>query len=119
MLHLVSYITVYRIDIFASDTRDIGATWFDIWNRNIFLHRPVHFDLQVTVELRGMETGQVTFKSGFFIRLTGIYEVRFHTVTYDEFFHFWSQMFFSSKNVNFVKMNIVKYYLIGAFDFLD
>ena len=39
--------------MFDSDTRDVAATWFDLWNRNIFLNRPVHFDLQVTVELRG------------------------------------------------------------------
>ena len=46
----------------------MAATWFDVWDRNIFLNRPAHFDLQVNVELRGTVTGQVSFQSGLYIK---------------------------------------------------
>ena len=91
--------------MFDSDTRDVAATWFDLWNRNIFLNRPVHFDLQVTVELRGTETGQVTFKSGLFIRSTEIYEVRFHAILCVILFSLFRMSFFLQSAI-FVNMNI-------------
>ena len=51
-----------------TDTRDVAATWFDLWDRNIFLDQPVHFNLQVSVELRGTETGSIEFQSGLYIK---------------------------------------------------